>query len=143
MRAPSSRIMYGPQTPVSFRGEFSRNRSVQLQGRSQEGVGGWPSSPDINTKKWQKKNETKIAGFTKNRGQNPRSFRFLVGGTLGPPQVVPFLDEILACMHTNHRTLFRYSRIFGGTIRDTSTIFLRCLRHGGGSGIKLSNHWQV
>ena len=32
----------------------------------------------------------------KNSGPNPRSFRFLVGGTLSPRQVGPLLDEILA-----------------------------------------------
>ena len=32
----------------------------------------------------------------KNSGPNPRSFRFLVGDTLGQRQVDPLLDEILA-----------------------------------------------
>ena len=32
----------------------------------------------------------------KNSGPNPRSFLFLVGGILGPRQVGPLLDEILA-----------------------------------------------
>ena len=36
----------------------------------------------------------------KNSVPNPRSFRFLVGGTLGPHQVGPLLEEILACLHS-------------------------------------------
>ena len=32
----------------------------------------------------------------KNSGPNPRSFRFLVEGTLSPRHVDPFLDETLA-----------------------------------------------
>ena len=42
----------------------------------------------------------------KNSGRNPRSFRFLVGGTLGPRQVGPLLDEILAtCLWHTHYTV--------------------------------------
>ena len=32
----------------------------------------------------------------KNSGPKPSSFRFLIGGTLGPRQAGPLLDEILA-----------------------------------------------
>ena len=51
-------------------------------------------------------------------------FKFLVGATLGPPKAGTFLDEILArCLHTNHRTLFAISRIFGYMIHDIRKLF--------------------
>ena len=37
----------------------------------------------------------------KSRGPNPKSFGFLVGGTLGPREVGPLLDEILAMRLNN------------------------------------------
>ena len=43
-----------------------------------------------------KKIKNNWPGPQKNSGPNPRSFSFLVRGTLGPRQVGPLLDEILA-----------------------------------------------
>ena len=44
------------------------------------------------------KYKNELARTQKNSVANPRSFWFLVGGTLGPRQVGPLPDEILTCL---------------------------------------------
>ena len=52
-----------------------------------------------------KENKKSIGPDPKNSGPNPRRIRFLVGGTLGPRQVCPLLDKILAtCLALNGPT---------------------------------------
>ena len=59
-----------------------------------------------------KKTRITFLGSPKNSEPNPSSFRFLVGGTFGPLQVGPLLDEIVATCLGVPRNVSLYCPIY-------------------------------